>query len=232
MFVMAKAKLSTLESTAPPDVFDPNDQSDPHFGIPLAEDGNPEYFVLPDGVRVSYQRQMARCEQGWKATGNPGFVKEAQLWAFFHRQPSPLWLVEAGIALAERRAREDKGYTKRALAAVRDQMRFEAVLAAPEPRTCSSLTTRKLWTWTDRYKFAARELIGTRGAGGWKTAKRSYQQVKREGLQRRRGRFLLPLPTFGRKLRDVLDGKHRPKNLNRPVSERELLALRQRGIKK
>jgi hypothetical protein len=182
--------------------FDPADPTDPHHGIPLAEDGNPIFFILPPGVQASYDRRMLNCKQGWKATGDPGFVREARIWAFFHRQPDPLWLTEAVIALAERRG--GKGHAKRALAAARDLMRYEAVCAAPQPGSCCDLATERLWTWKDCFEFAAKGLAGTCGAGKWPTVKTSYQRVKRDLKGGRGGLYLRPLPTSGRKFSDAI----------------------------
>jgi hypothetical protein len=200
---MAKAKTKTVPSM--PAEITPDD---PHYHIPRDANGLPIFFILEPGVRRRYDQRLARCEQGWRATGNPGFVKEAQIWVHLHRQPPPLWLSEAVIALAERR--QGKGHTKRATRAAIRLMRYQAMLSAPPPGRCCDLQTGRVVTWPDARADAARRLAKGPARGGVGAVKADYERVKKDLEQGRGGLYLQPLPTFGRKLRDVLNGKHRP----------------------
>src|SRR6516225_3239124 len=76
---------------------------DDHRGIPRDTNGDPIFLILPPGVKASYDELMAGCEAGWRATGNPAFIKEAMILVHLHRQPPPLWLSEAVCTLADNR---------------------------------------------------------------------------------------------------------------------------------
>jgi hypothetical protein len=180
---------------------------DPHYNIPRGRDGSPIFFILPPAVQRDYDQKLARCERGWHATKNPGFIKEAQIWTHLHRQPPLLWLSEAVIALAERR--QGKGHATRALRAAIRLMRYQAVLRAPRPGTYDVQTGRRI-TWDDAYEYAAQALAKTRACGKASTMKEDYRQVRKDFKEGRSGLYYQPLPAF-RKLSDVLAGKHRPK---------------------
>jgi hypothetical protein len=104
--------------------------NDDHRGIPRDADGNPVFLILPPGMRASYERKMAKCEAGWRATGDPAFLTEAEILTYLHRQVSPLWLTETNIALNAKR--RTKGYAKRAIEAHIRWMRYDAVRTAKE----------------------------------------------------------------------------------------------------
>src|SRR2546430_17433339 len=79
---------------------------DPHRDIPKDANGDPIFFVMPDGVRASYERKLRQCEIGWLATDDPAFVTEAEILRHLHRQVSPLWLTEANIGPQAKRRTE------------------------------------------------------------------------------------------------------------------------------
>src|SRR5262245_46935406 len=85
---------------------------DPHYHIPRDANGLPIFFILEPDVQRDFNEKMGRCELGWNATRHPGFVKQAQIWLCFFRQPQPLWHSEAVIALSERR--QGNGHIARA----------------------------------------------------------------------------------------------------------------------
>jgi hypothetical protein len=103
---------------------------DDHCNIPRDADGKPVFFILPPGMRVSYERKMRQCELGWQATRDPAFVTEAQIHTHLHRQPPLLWLTEAIIALNTKRRTKDDA--KRAIEAQTRWMRYDAVRTAKE----------------------------------------------------------------------------------------------------
>jgi hypothetical protein len=186
---------------------------DPHYGIPRDADGLPIFYVLEPDVRRDYNVKMSRCELGWSATRHPSFVKQAQIWLRLFRQPPPLWHSEAVIALCERR--EGKGHAKRLFRNAQALMRYHAVCAAlvvVPPRKCCILKTGRVARWRDVFEYAANAVAETRAAGAWPTVKKDYMRVKKDSKEGRGARYLTPLPTFGRKLSDVVAGKHSPKS--------------------
>jgi hypothetical protein len=201
---MARTKPRTSVAVPTELVIAPDD---PHYNIPRDADGLPIFFILEPDVQRDYDRKMMECERGWSATRDPGFVKQAQIWLHIFRQPSPLWLSEAIIAVCERR--QNKGHVAHAIRAAIRLMRYRAVCDAPKPGTYDIKTGQRI-TWNDAYNHAVQKLARSPARAGWRTMKADYQQVKRDFDQGRGGLYDRPLPTFGRKLRDVLNGKHRP----------------------
>ena len=93
--------------------------------IPRDAAGDPIFLILPDGIRASYDRKLAACEAGWRATADPLAVSEAMIYVHLHRQPPPRWLTEAVAMLAD--DRRGKAHAKRALEAAADSMRYQVV---------------------------------------------------------------------------------------------------------
>ena len=142
---------------------------------------------------MKYERHLARCEDGWRATGDPGFIREAQIWTHLYRQPPLLWLSEAVIELATKR--RTKGYATRVFRNAVKQMRFEAVRAAVQkvmPRATQKAKP-KAPTWDEAYEIAAAQLAGTRAAGKAGTMKAAYVEVNRDRKTGRGGLYLEPL---------------------------------------
>jgi hypothetical protein len=171
---------------------------DPHRDVPKDEDGDPIFLVLPDGVRASYERKMAKCKAGWQATGDPAFVSEAEVHAHLHRQPKPLWHTEAVIELCAKR--RTKGYATRVLNAAVKWQRFDAVREAK----------RSGMTWDEAYEEAAKRLRGATASGEASTMKDTYVEVAADLKNGRGGRYLWPL-TSNNKLGDVLRRKPPPR---------------------
>jgi len=180
----------------------PDDDQDDHRGIPRDANGDPIFLILPRGVKASFNEQMAGCEAGWHATGDPAFVKEAMILVHLHRQPPPLWLSEAVCALADNRRAEKKGYTTRVLNAAIKRMRFEAVRDAKRRDRGT--------TWESAYEDAVQRLAGTRAAGEASTMAADYKAVKADLDAGRGGRYLQPEITR-KKLGDVLKFKPPPR---------------------
>ena len=155
-------------------------ETDPHDGIPTDENGVPIFFVLPPAARAKYERKMERCERGWRTSGDPAFVSEAQIHIDLHRQPPPLWLSEAIIELCAKR--RTKGYATDAYNAAVRQMRYEAVLEAQ----------RRGMSWEAAYATAAEALAGTRAKGEALTMKAAYVDVVRDLKNGRTDRYLQP----------------------------------------
>ena len=139
---------------------------DPHQAIPKDAHGDPIFFILPDGVRASYERNLAKCEAGWRATGDPGFIRDAQALTHLHRQPPLLWLSEAVIELAAKR--RTKGYATRVLRNTIKQMRYEAVWKAVLKAKHKAVRKAKpkASIWDEAYESAAASLGGARWSGG------------------------------------------------------------------
>src|SRR5262249_51764525 len=188
---------------------------DPHYNIPRGADGLPIFFILEPDVRRAFNAKMARGELGWNADRHPGFVKQAQTWVALFRQPPPLWLSEAVIIVCERRQDEyeGKGPVGRAIKAAIRLMRYRAVLAATPVGPCSDVKTGEPVRWRDVRKHAAQSLVNGPAQGKASTMKADYERVKDDVKHGRGGLYLTLLPTFGRKLSDVLNGKHRPKGI-------------------
>ena len=103
---------------------------DPHYNIPRDAKGDPIFFILPPDIQQSYKRRLRACELGWAATGDPAFIVEALIWAHLHRQPNPLWLAEAAVALV--RDRRTKTQANRVLERRVQWVRFTTVRDAKE----------------------------------------------------------------------------------------------------
>jgi hypothetical protein len=101
---------------------------DPHNNIPRDSDGQPIFFILPPGVRTTYERRLLHCERGWSATNDPAFIAEALIWTYLHRQPNPRWLMKATVTLAL--GHRTKTHGNRALEQHIHWLRFETVRAA------------------------------------------------------------------------------------------------------
>ena len=172
---------------------------DDHRGIPRDANGDPIFLILPPGVQASYDRRLAKCEAGWRATGDPAFVKEAMIWVHLHRQPPPLWLSEAICALADNQRAARKSYITRLRSTAIKWMRFEAVRDAAVRRDVA-------WDGKDEsaYEDAAQRLAGIPGAAARaSTMKADYIEVKADLDAGRGGRYLQPL-IARKKLGDVL----------------------------
>jgi hypothetical protein len=111
-------------------LIDPADPADPHHLVPLDAAGNPVFLFLPPGVLKGYHDKLSRCEHGWKVTRDPVFLAEALIHVHLYRQPPPLWLSEAAVALVlNKRTAAD---VKRAMEAGVHRLRFETLRAAKE----------------------------------------------------------------------------------------------------
>jgi hypothetical protein len=144
------------------------DPTDHHYGIPLAEDGNPIFFVLPPDMQTSYEKTLERCARGWRAMGDPAFAIEAFILTYLHRQSPQLWLTEVACQLGIRR--RTKTYAASAIAAVTRWMRYVAVRDAK----------RRGMSWPKAYVHAAESLKKTGAAGSADTMKDAYIAVKRD----------------------------------------------------
>jgi hypothetical protein len=204
------AAYERTTSEAPESVVIPPD--DPHYHIPRGADGLPIFIILEPDVQQDFDAKMARCKLGWDADQHPGFVKEAQILVAVFHQTTPLWLSEAVIAVCERRQDEykGKGPVGRAIQAAIRLMRYRAMLAVMPVGPASDVKTEQRVGWRHIRKYAAQNLAGGPAQGRARTMKADYERVKNDFKYGRGGLYLRPLPTFGRKLRDVLNGKHRP----------------------
>jgi hypothetical protein len=153
---------------------------DPHYNIPRDANGDPVYLILPDDIRRSYARYMLSCEAGWRETGDPAFVAEAQTWTHYHRQPIPAWLHEAVWALALRR--RGRAHAARAKAAAIRLMRYQVVRDAQ----------RRGLTWEAAYVHAADVLKQTNARGEPDTMKAAYITVKMDLKAGRHGLYSTP----------------------------------------
>jgi hypothetical protein len=171
-------------------------QDNGHSGIPLDADGVPIFFILPPELRAKYEKKLARCEAGWRATSDPLFVREALLLTYLHRQLSLLWPIEPACDLIA--GQRTKGDHTRAYNAAIRRMRYEAVRDArgggPKHGGLS---------WEKAYKRAAEVLAPTRAAAEPSTMKMHYNEVKSDLKNGRGGLYALPkIPRA--KLGDVL----------------------------
>ncbi|OLB69080.1 MAG: hypothetical protein AUI16_29725 [Alphaproteobacteria bacterium 13_2_20CM_2_64_7] len=157
---------------------------DPHRDIPKDANGDPIFFVMPDGVRASYERKLRQCEIGWLATDDPAFVTEAEILRHLHRQVSPLWLTEANIALNAKR--RTKGHAKRAIEAHIRWKRYDAVRTAKEHglRWLQDRAKRAIEHAAKAKKYAA-ELSGVRKAEH-AAAKRKAEDAAEAATERAR----------------------------------------------
>jgi hypothetical protein len=172
------------------------DEINGHSDIPCDADGVPIFFVLPPELRASYDKKLARCEAGWRATGDPAFAIEAYVLTHLHRQPPLLWVTEAACSSAARR--RTKGHVTRALNAAIRRMRYEAVRDAH-----GGGPKRGGLTWSAAYRRAAETWAQTRARGESSTMETAYKKVKRDLKQGRFGRYAIPkMPR--KKLGDVL----------------------------
>jgi hypothetical protein len=151
--------------------------------------GRDPIFLMLKGIRASYNRKLAACEAGWRATGDPLAVSEAMIYVHLHHQPPPRWLTEAVVTLATKR--RGKARAKRALEDAADSLRYQAVRDAQAGRRAGDLKNRKV-TWEQAYGRAADVLAQTPARGSAFTMKRSYQKVKRDLQAGRGGRYFTP----------------------------------------
>jgi hypothetical protein len=157
--------------------------------IPRDAAGDPIFLILRDGVRASYDRKLAACEAGWRDTQDPLAVSEAMIYVHSHRQPPPRWLTEAVAMLAD--DHRGRAHAKRALEAMADSWRYQAVRDAKAERRAGNLQGRKV-SWEQAYGRAADVLAGTPASGSADTMKRSYQKVVRDLRAGRGGRYFTP----------------------------------------
>ena len=177
------------------------DEAGDHPDIPRDADGVPIFFILPPALRERYVKKLARCEAGWRTTGDPAFAIEAYVLTYLHRQPPALWVTEAACSLATKH--RTKGHVTRALNATIRRMRYEAVRDAH-----GGGPKRGGLKWTAAYRRAAETLEQTRARGKPPTMEAAYKKVKRELRQGRFGRYAVPKMPRG-KLGDVLNRKAR-----------------------
>jgi len=179
------------------------DEVDGRSGIPCDANGVPIFFVLPPELRASYDKKLARCEAGWRATGDPAFAVEAIVLTHLHRQPPLLWVTEAVCSLATKR--RTKGYVTRAFNAGIRRMRYEAVR-----RAHGGGPKRGGLTLEAAYQRAVENLAPTRAAGKSDSMEGGYKKVKRDLKQGRLGRYAVPkMPR--KKLGDVLRREPSPR---------------------
>src|SRR5262249_58456903 len=149
------------------------DEVDGRSGIPCDANGVPIFFVLPPELRASYDKKLARCEAGWRATGDPAFAVEAIVLTHLHRQPPLLWVTEAVCSLATKR--RTKGYVTRAFNAGIRRMRYEAVR-----RAHGGGPKRGGLTLEAAYQRAVENLAPTRAAGQSASLRGGDQKGERE----------------------------------------------------
>ena len=94
-------------------------------------DGNPIFLILLDGVRASYERRMAACEEAWPATGDPLVVSEALTWVFLHKQPVPAWLHDAVVKLADKSKRAKRAKSHAEAPPLRSGSALDALSGGP-----------------------------------------------------------------------------------------------------
>lgn len=135
-------------------------------------DGKPVFVILSEGVQQNYDRNLERCERGWKATADPAFLIDALMWTSTHLQPLQPWLTRAlMVVCANVRTKQQTASTYNA--AIR-YMRYRAVREAKR--------TGK--TWDEAYN-QDEWLAGTPAGGG--SMKDAYGRVAgdfRNGLRR------------------------------------------------
>jgi hypothetical protein len=158
--------------------------------IPRDAAGDPVFLILRDGIRASYDRKLAACEAGWRATGDPAAVGEAVIYVHLHRQPLPRWLAEAVAMLAD--DRRGDAHAKRGLEAAADSLRYQAVRDAKAGRMAGGLKDKGKVSWETAYGRAAEVLAPTFARGSADTMKRSYQKVKRDLRDGRGGLYFAP----------------------------------------
>jgi hypothetical protein len=187
---MARAKKTSASVPAVPTESEIG-PDDPHYNIPRDANGRPEYFILPDGVRRSYERRMRAAEAGWRETGDPVFVAEAHTWATYHRQPPPMWMHEAFWVVAL--GRRSKRHAARAKAAAIRLMRYQAVRDAQ----------RSGLTWDAAYVRATEVLKDSGARGEPDTMRTDYSAAKADLKNGRHGLYSTPHLPQG-KLGDAL----------------------------
>ena len=175
---------------------------DPHYNLPRDADGMPEYFILPDGVRRTYERWMRAEEAGWRETGDPTFAATANSLAIFHRQPPPMWTHEAFWVVAL--GRRGKRHAARAKAAAIRLMRYQAVRDAQ----------RSGLTWDEAYVRAAEVLKDSYARGEPDTMRTDYCTVKTDLKNGRHGLYSHPHLPQG-ELGDALKRVASPRGRNR-----------------
>jgi hypothetical protein len=168
-------------SDSPPAPSVEDDLEQRHQHIPRNADGIPVYFILPAENQAEHDEQMARCEAGWRETGDPAFIGEAIGFAQAYRQPLPHWLGDAVLALTI--DRRNKGHVAQEHSAAARWRRYRAVCDARQ---------RDL-SWTDAYEDAAAQLADTDARGEAPTMKASYVAVKADLRNGRHGRYEQPL---------------------------------------
>jgi hypothetical protein len=188
-----------------------------HAGVPRDADGVPIFLILPPGVRESYERKMAHCEAGWRATGDPAFFAEASILMYLHRQPQPLWFAEAACTLAWKRRAEGKRFAKRVLDAHVHFLRYEMLRDAKEDglrwlqdwikdatekgdaaraevlkRDAEKIAGRGRVTWPEAEALAAAALSGTLAAAEGDTIRKDHDRVKADIKAGRGARYFPP----------------------------------------
>jgi hypothetical protein len=155
--------------------------------IPKRADGSPIFLILPPRMQASYDRKMRRCEEGWRATGDPRAISEAYWLTFCYRQVPSYWLGEAVEALVEER--RGKGHARRAHERFIRLMRYEAVRDARAVRTAKG----KLTPWEEAYAQAAAMLVDTpEAAAEPETVRKAYDTVIRDLKAGRGGLYFTP----------------------------------------
>jgi hypothetical protein len=83
---------------------------DPHRDIPKDAEGNPIFFILPDGIKASYERKLRSAKETWLATGDTGALRKAAYDIKHHRQTmvEADWFFDAIVTiLANMRSDDD-----------------------------------------------------------------------------------------------------------------------------
>jgi hypothetical protein len=138
-----------------------------------------------------YERQMRRCQAGWAATRDPGFIVEAQVLIDFDQRLPPPWLSEAIYDFVTETRAETKGYAARALNALIRRRRFEAVRDAKSAGM----------TWNMAYAEAAAALVETPARGSADSMKAAYMEVLRDIREGRSDQYITPHPERGEVLK-------------------------------
>jgi hypothetical protein len=158
-----------------------DDGNDDHPGIPRDAEGVPIFLILPPGLLASYDRNMAYCEDGWRATQDPAFVSAAQRWTSIYRQPPAAWLTDAVVSLLA--GLRTKGHAARAHSRDVQLTRWDMVQRAHREEGLS---------WDAAYIHAAKMLTGTAAAGTPGTMKDAYVKVGRTLKAGRNDEYILP----------------------------------------
>jgi hypothetical protein len=141
-----------------------------HDNIPKDANGVPIFFILPDGVRATYERKLRSAKQVWLATRDPGALRQAAVWIKSHRQPEPEWFFDAIVTLLGG-MRSDKDVQRAENNAVHSQ-RYQIV----RDERADALAATGIEISVDEASERAADKF--KKLGSWLDFKRSYYKVR------------------------------------------------------